>query len=121
MRPANNRCAEDVLDLQCTPHQLRHSFALRMLVYAIHRHELSFGLSPQERELRREWHGDPYVIVQTLLGHSNPETTKEIYLEPARGLTVELFLNDLDGSASPEALYEQVVQDHRQWNRGAAQ
>ena len=38
--------------------------------------------------------GDPWVLVQTMLGHANLETTRDCYLEPVSGLQVELFLND---------------------------
>lgn len=37
--------------------------------------------------------GDPWVLVQTMLGHANVEMTQQVYLEPIQGLQVELFLN----------------------------
>ena len=38
--------------------------------------------------------GDPWVLVQTMLGHASITTTRDCYLEPVSGLQVELFLND---------------------------
>lgn len=73
---------------------LRHSFALRMLVTLIYAHERKMGITPAERREYRHIFGDPWVLVQTLLGHASLETTRNCYLEPVSGLQVDLFLND---------------------------
>ena len=73
-------------------------------------HEVRFGLDASEREELRRTHGDPYVMVQQLLGHSNVETTRSIYLQPAQRVPLELFLRK--GGAkfvTPDALLSVVV------------
>jgi site-specific recombinase XerD len=91
---ANDRCQTLGVDIHCHPHMLRHSFALRMLVTLIYAHERKMGITPAERREYRHIFGDPWVLVQTLLGHANLETTRNCYLEPVSGLQVDHFLND---------------------------
>ena len=91
---ANGRCQTLGVDIHCHPHMLRHSFALRMLVTLIYAHERKMGITPAERREYRHIFGDPWVLVQTLLGHASLETTRNCYLEPVSGLQVDLFLND---------------------------
>jgi len=90
---------------------LRHSFALRMLMTLIYAHDRRMGITPEERREFRLVFGDPWVLVQTLLGPANVETTRQWYLEPVSGLQVELFLND-DGleESSVEDLMTRVAQ-----------
>lgn len=98
---ANKRCQTLGVDIHCHPHMLRHSFALRMLVTLIYAHERKMGITPAERREYRHIFGDPWILVQTLLGHVNVETTRNCYLEPVSGLQVDLFLNDdVAGDAS---------------------
>ena len=93
---ASDRCNALSVDIHCHPHMLRHSFALRMLMTLIHAHDRRMGITAAERREFRLIFGDPWVLVQTLLGHANLETTRQWYLEPVSGLQVELFLNDDD-------------------------
>lgn len=101
---ASDRCDGLGVDIHCHPHMLRHSFALRMLMTLIYAHDRRMGITPEERREFRLVFGDPWVLVQTLLGHANLETTRQWYLEPVSGLQVELFLND-------DALEESSVDD----------
>ena len=55
--------------------------------------------------------GDPWTLVQTLLGHTNPQTTRDVYLEPVSGLQVDLFLNAEDSTRS-EQEFNDFVQRH---------
>jgi integrase len=95
-------------------HMLRHSFALRW--YAVGR--LIYGqrlahLSDQEAKDFREQFGSTWNLVQTLLGHRNPQTTMEIYLEPFRSLDVELLLAHIEGAAASGLLRELFAGDRR--------
>lgn len=107
---ASRRCTRLGVPVSCYPHMLRHSFALRMLVTLLHAFDRRMGLTPEERRDYRLLYGDPWTLVQTLLGHTNPQTTRDIYLEPVSGLQVDLFLNtDGDGGDEP---FTDFVQRH---------
>jgi len=108
---ASRRCARLGVPVSCYPHMLRHSFALRMLVTLLHAFDRRMGLTPDERRDYRLLFGDPWTLVQTLLGHTNPQTTRDIYLEPVSGLQVDLFLNG-DGAAGGDDAFTDFVQRH---------
>jgi len=108
---ANRRCTQQGVPVTCYPHMLRHSFALRMLVTMLHAFDRRMGLTPDERRDYRMLFGDPWTLVQTLLGHTNPQTTRDIYLEPISGLQVDLFLN-AEESTQAEQEFTDFVQRH---------
>lgn len=107
-KQASLRCQRLAVPVTCHPHMLRHSFALRMLVTLIHAFDRRLGLSEDERKDYRLLFGDPWVLVQTLLGHAHPDTTRDVYLEPVQGLQLELFLNADDA----EREYPQMLSEH---------
>ena len=107
---ANARCAKLGVRVSCYPHMLRHSFALRMLLTLMHAFDQRMGLTPEERKDYRLLFGDPWTLVQTLLGHTNPQTTRDIYLEPVSGLQVDIFLNQ--GGPADESRFTEVVARH---------
>ena len=78
---ANARCASAGLEVRCRPHMLRHSFAFRILAAW----QLSRRLEPiepipgQPRAPRRLLPGDPFVLIQTLLGHGSLQATHRLY------------------------------------------
>lgn len=108
---ASRRCTRLGVPVSCYPHMLRHSFALRMLVTLLHAFDRRMGLTPDERRDYRLLFGDPWTLVQTLLGHTNPQTTRDIYLEPVSGLQVDLFLN-ADEANDGDDTFTDFVQRH---------
>ena len=107
---ASKRCASQGVPISCHPHMLRHSFALRMLVTLIHAFDRRLGLSEQERLEYRHLFGDPWVLVQTMLGHLNISTTRSCYLEPVQGLQVDMFLNADNDDDSVQSILARVAQ-----------
>ncbi len=108
---ANERCVEQNVLIHCHPHMLRHSFALRMLVTLLHAFDRRMNLKPEERREYRILFGDPWVLVQTLLGHSSLNTTRGIYLAPVTGLQIDLFLNgDDEDESSVNDLLSHIAQ-----------
>ena len=107
---ASVRCAAQGVAINCHAHMLRHSFALRMLVTLMHALDRRFGLTPQQRQEYRELYGDPYVYVQTLLGHRSRDTTEAIYLEPVKSVAVELFLNGDEDRESASAVLSRIAE-----------
>ncbi|TKA12264.1 integrase [Actinacidiphila oryziradicis] len=86
-RAASERCATVLAEVMAEPpfataHMARHSFALAMLVVLNHLMDQRMGLTPEDRRDFRQLYGDPWRMVQDLLGHAELETTREIYLNP---------------------------------------
>ncbi|WP_254708440.1 site-specific integrase [Streptomyces lunaelactis] len=82
-----------------TPHSARHSFSLYMLVVLNHLMDQRYGLSPEERRDFRLLYGDPWFMVQTLLGHASRETTLTHYLAPVADLQLRSMLAAADEPA----------------------
>lgn len=83
-----------------TPHSARHSFALYMLVVLNLLMDQKYGLAEEERKQFRELYGDPWFMVQQLLGHASRETTVQHYLAPVADLELRSMLC---GAAEPIA------------------
>jgi integrase len=83
-----------------TPHSARHSCALYMLVVLGTLMDQKYGLSPEERRDFRQLYGDPWFMVQCLLGHASRETTVERYLAPVADLQLRSMLA---GATEPES------------------
>ena len=64
---ANARCASAGVEIHCHPHMLRHSFAFRIIDARLAGQEL--------------WLGDPFMLVQTLLGLRSLKTTFQTYFK----------------------------------------
>ncbi|GAA1812048.1 tyrosine-type recombinase/integrase [Planosporangium flavigriseum] len=89
---ASRRCQVAGVDLDVTPHMLRHSYALHMLVQAQRAFLLRTGLTADERTRYQRLFGNVWELVRDLLGHASVETTRKYYLEPVRGLQLDLLL-----------------------------
>ena len=109
-RGANKRCEQVLTPPQhrrldphkvwapyATPHSARHSFALYMLVVLNHLMDQKWGLTPEERRDFRLLYGDPWFMVQNLLGHSSREVTIRHYLAPVAELQLRSMLATEDG------------------------
>ena len=116
---ANER-VERVLEIQgpaqlwARPHMLRHSFALHWYCIATFvAWQRIRTLSEREQREFRDQLGDVWYLVATLLGHSSPEVTKSVYLEPFNGVQIEelIALMDADDQAAMQRLVNTVVAD----------
>jgi integrase len=112
-REANQRCERtlapsgragldphQVLAPYATPHSARHSFALYMLIVLNTLTDLRYGLNAEERRDFAQLYGDPWFMVQQLLGHASRQTTVEWYLAPVADLNLRSMLAGADGPAA---------------------
>lgn len=77
---------------KATVHSARHSFALYMLVVLNVLMDERYGLGEGERRDYRMLYGDPWFMVQQLLGHASRETTVTRYLAPVADLSLRSML-----------------------------
>ncbi|MGP3941886.1 hypothetical protein [Streptomyces sp. 6N106] len=129
-RTANERCERiltppkhlhrdphQVFAPYATPHSARHSFALYMLVVLNYLMDQRFGLTPEERRDFRLLYGDPWLMVQNLLGHASRETTVKHYLAPVADLQLRAMLatsdNDVAEAPMPEmdAVFARIARE----------
>jgi integrase len=98
---ANARIATlGLTGFSATPHMLRHSCALRGYSVGRLAYERRFAhLTEEETKDFRAQFGDTWDLVATMLGHRNPQTTRQHYLEPFRALDVELLLQHAQDAA----------------------
>ncbi|ONI49843.1 site-specific tyrosine recombinase XerC [Streptomyces sp. IB2014 011-1] len=104
-RTASQRCEKVLADVMAeppfaTPHMARHSFALYMLVVLNYLMDQRMGLTAEERRDFRLLYGDPWRMVQDLLGHADLETTRRIYLAPVADLRLRSLLAEPGGDLS---------------------
>jgi hypothetical protein len=77
---------------------LRHSCALRWFsIGKLIRTARFAHLTREEASDFRSEFGDTWHLVQTVLGHGQVQTTKDVYLEPFKNLEVELLLAHAEG------------------------
>ncbi|MFJ6531483.1 hypothetical protein [Microbacterium sp. NPDC091662] len=105
---------QGVVNLKCTPHMLRHSFALRW--YSVARLIWERRWNGQRDSYVsdfREQFGDAWTFVQTMLGHADVTTTRSIYLEPFRALDVRALLEYGRADLDSETLVQVLRDDAR--------
>lgn len=87
--------------LWCRPHMLRHSFALKWfsILSTVWQHRID-GFTDTEVADFRDQFGDIWFQLATLLGHRDPATTKETYLEPFNALQIDYLMSLLDEEES---------------------
>ncbi len=84
--------------LWCTPHMCRHSFALKWfsILSMVWNNRLT-GFTAEELKDYRAQFGDIWYQLAGLLGHADPSTTRDHYLEPFTRLDVDYLMALLDG------------------------
>ena len=128
-RAANERCERvltpasrigldphQVFAPYATPHSARHSFALYMLVVLNVLMDQRYGLTEEERREYRQLYGDPWFMVQQLLGHASRQTTLDWYLAPVADLSLRSMLagaNEPIAAPMPEldAVFARVARE----------
>lgn len=103
---ASDRCAAAGLDVFATPKMLRHSMALRTLIALHNALDRRLGLTPAERRHYEEVYGQVWLMVKDMLGHRSDQVTRDVYLEPVRGLQLESLLGDDDNPVNAEKIAE---------------
>jgi integrase len=91
------RDAEAECPLWARPHMARHSFALKWFsILSVVWDRRLDGFTDEEMKDLREQFGDIWYQLATLLGHADPATTRDYYLEPFTGLQVDYLMALLD-------------------------
>ncbi|MET9779356.1 hypothetical protein ABZ023_34820 [Streptomyces sp. NPDC006367] len=86
-----------VVPLFCRPHMCRHSFALRWFsILSLVWNQRVEGFTDTELREFRDQFGDVWFQLAGLLGHANPQTTKDWYLEPFTALETDYLMSLLD-------------------------
>lgn len=100
-------------NLHCTQHMLRHSFALRWYTVGklIRERRLAHLTEKEAQDFRAEF-GSAWHLVQTMLGHRNTETTKQIYLEPFLALDINLLFEHAADDVTIRQLLDAALRDH---------
>ncbi|HEX5348625.1 MAG TPA: hypothetical protein VFW64_16210 [Pseudonocardiaceae bacterium] len=83
--------------LWARPHMCRHSFALKWfsILSVVWKHRVD-GFDGEEMKDLREQFGDIWYQLAALLGHRDPMTAKDIYLEPFSALEIDYLMSLLD-------------------------
>ena len=110
---ANNRCEAEGIDVRCNAHKLRHTFAMRWLVLLRDAYRTEFNLAQHEQRMVEQVFGNPFVMVQHLLGHRNVTTTEQVYLEPAQSLNLHHLVNHAQRRMSPTEVLEAALLMYR--------
>jgi hypothetical protein len=100
--------------LFCRPHMCRHSFALKWfsILSVVWEHRIE-GFTAEEVKDLRDTFGDLWFQLASLMGHADPATTREVYLEPFCALRVDYLMSLLDEEEKTgiDALVQAVAAD----------
>jgi hypothetical protein len=80
--------------------------ALRMLIALNNAYDRRFGLTPEDKRRYTEIYDGVWGMVRDLLGHRSEQVTREVYLEPVRGLQLETLLGDEENPVDEQMLSE---------------
>jgi integrase len=79
------------------PHMCRHSFCLKWFsILSVVWEQRIDGFTESEIKDLRYHFGDIWLQLATLMGHADPATTRDIYLEPFSSLRVDYLMSLLD-------------------------
>lgn len=98
--------------LFCRPHMCRHSFALKWFsILSLAWEQRLEGFTASEAADVRDMFGDLWFQLATLMGHADPATTRETYLEPFTSLQLDYLMSllDEDEGAGVDALVRAVA------------
>jgi integrase len=98
--------------LFCRPHMCRHSFALKWFsVLSLAWEQRLDGFTAGEAADLRDMFGDVWFQLASLMGHADPSTTRETYLEPFSSLRLDylMLLLDEDERAGVDPLVRAVA------------
>ena len=93
-----------------------HSFALKWYsVLSVAWEQKIEGFSSEEMKDLRAQFGDIWYQLSTLLGHRDPMTTRDIYLEPFTSLEADYLMSllDEDETTAVDALLRALAEDGR--------
>jgi site-specific recombinase XerD len=91
----SGQVARDVRHPRLSPHSLRHSFALFMLV-ALHRAVDDRDGSDHVADYNEVRYRTAWEMVRDLLGHSSVSTTQDCYLAPLNGVRLRTLIDGDD-------------------------
>ena len=98
--------------LFCRPHMCRHSFALKWFsILSLAWEQRLDGFTASESADLRDMFGDLWFQLATLMGHADPSTTRDTYLEPFSSLRLDYLMSLLseDERAGVDALVRAVA------------
>lgn len=102
LRGAERERHKEQCPLWARAHMCRHSFALRWFsILSLVWQPSVEGFTAEELADLREQFGGIWYALSTLLGHDDPQVTKDIYLEPFTALQVDYLMALLDEDEQP--------------------
>lgn len=95
--------------IHISPHSLRFSFALYLLV-ALHRRIDTLDQRDANAPYDERFYEGTYNTVRDLLGHASAQTTKDTYLEPVKGLRRSLLSTRTAALSDLNSLIDRIAE-----------